>query len=169
MSPVRVHCFCLIAEQLSWQTYGCTLYCPKTFRCVFRETNRKWNEIFQDWNELPQSAPVWSSVRIPHLSFSLLSGTHMSFISSFRGKRYKKMCKKTWLLLFLLLVFQMPDPLLGLTRCFFSEAKDIKCARKQGFHLSSCYFSSQCRTRCMVSLLAACSPHIWSCRRNHRS
>ena len=37
-----------------------------------------------------------------------LAHTHLS----------NEMCKKTWLLLFLLLVFQMPDPLLGLTRCF---------------------------------------------------
>ena len=147
--------FGLIAEQLSWQTYRCTLYGPKTFRCVFRETNRKGNEIFQDWNELEQSAPGWSSPQL----FSSRWHTHI-FLFLLSEAKDIKMCTKTTLLLLSYLVSQ---------DAFFRGKRCIKCARKQGFHFSSCYFSSNCRTHCMVSVLAACSLRIWSCRRNHRS
>lgn len=130
--------FGLIAEQLSWQTYRCTLYGPKTFRCVFRETNRKGNEIFQDWNELEQSAPGWSSPQL----FSSRWHTHI-FLFLLSEAKDIKMCTKTWLLLLsylvsqdaffqrqkmyqmckkarfslflLLLLFQLPDPLHGLS------------------------------------------------------
>ena len=52
----------------------------------------------------------------PHLSFSLLGGTHTHlFISSFRGKRYKNVHEN----------MAFTSLLLGLTRCFFSEARDV--------------------------------------------
>ena len=47
----------------------------------------------------------------------------------------------------------------------FQRQKILKCGRKHGFHFSSYKW----QIPCLLSLLAVCSPPIWSCRRNLRS